>query len=289
MIRRNTPAITAAEVMSEAMDDLREVLLGIACQIIVSSGDEGLAETYLGIGLEDFSTGSMPGNFRELLEGIDLDRFGITVQIKTACAFALQMGTAAERTDFSEDDWGDLEAFLSGAPHTSFGGEMTPLAKEDGALRRTLEMTMARMKLLHGSGLTIRELSLLADIGETAVRTSLSADGIKTEGKPARVSAEVAEPWLLRRRGFVPTLVLEESSEALSPLALEVNSLTAERGVSMDELASMAGVDRDWLGGLVSGEAVPYDVGGLCRMATALGVDPAGFAGRAVEELIRRR
>lgn len=289
MSRRTTSAPSAEEIMSEALNELRGVLLGIACQIIVTSGDDEQAEAFLGISLEDFSLGSMPGNVDVHLRNIDLSRFWIARQIEWACAFALQTGTAAERVAFGEDDWNDLAIFLEGAPRTSFAGELTALWYEDSALRRTLEMALARMELMHGTSLTIRELSLLAGIGETAVRTSLSADGIKTEGKPARVSAELAEPWLLRRRGFVPTLQLEGEAEGASPLVVELRALLAERQMEVKDLIAKAEVNETWLTDLLSGLPVACDVEQLCRLASALGVDPAAFAGRAVEALLRAR
>lgn len=289
MSRRTTSAPSADEIMDAALNDLRGVLLGIACQIVVSTGDDEQAEAFLGISLEEFSLGSMPGDVDIHLRHIDLNRFWIAGQIERACGFALQIGTAAKRVAFDEDDWNDLAIFIDGAPRASFGGELTALGHEESALRRTLEMALARMNLMHGSALTIRELSLLAGIGETAVRTSLSADGIKTAGKPARVSAELAEPWLLRRRGFIPTLQLEGETEAASPLAVELRTLLAERQMEVEALAANAEVDPTWLTELLSGHPVACDVQRLCRLASALGIDPAAFAGRAVEALLRMR
>lgn len=289
MSRRTTSAPTADEIMGEALNELRGVLLGIACQIVVTSGDDEQAEAFLGISLEEFSLGSMPGDIDTHLRHIDLSRFWIARQIERAFAFALQTGSAADRVAFDEDDWNDLEIFLEGAPRTSFAGELTALSYEDSALRRTLEMALARMKLMHGFALTIRELSLLAGIGETAVRTSLSADGIKTEGKPACVSTELAEPWLRRRRGFVPTLHLEGATEATSPLVLELRTLLAERQLETEDLVAKAEIDATWLTELLSGKPVACDVERLYRLASALGIDPAAFAGRAVEALLRER
>ena len=289
MSRRTTSAPSADEIMREVLNDLRGVLLGIACQIVVITGDDEQAEAILGIPLEDFSLGNMPGDVDTQLRNIDLGRFWIARQIERACAFALQTGTAAERNAFDEDDWNDLAVFLDGAPRSSFAGEATALENEDSALRRTLEAALARMHLLHGGALTIRELSLLAGISETAVRTSLSADGTKTEGKPARVSTELAEPWLLRRRGFVPTLRLEGEMEAASPLIVEIRTLLSERQMDVEDLVAKAEVDASWLKGLLSGDPVACDVERFCRLASALGVEPAAFAGRAVEALLRAR
>lgn len=281
------------------MNELREVLLGNACQIVLSTGEDALAETYLGISLEEFSLGSMPGSFVKELAAVNLDRFNIARQIGAAYDFALQMGDAKARTAFGEDDWNDLVIFVQGAARCSFGGELTPLANEDSPLRRTLDMALARMNLRHGSPLTIRQLALLADIGETAVRTSLSADGIRTESKPAQVSAEVAEPWLRRRRGFVPTLELEEPTAAVG--AVQATALFADqtfekalmevmdqRGFDAPVLAQETRVDEAWLSSLLEGDHVLCDLDALSRLASGLRVEVPLFVGRAVEAILRR-
>ncbi len=298
MSRRPKPAPTAGEVKLDAMNDLREVLLGIACQIVVTSGDENVAESYLGIDLENFSLGSMPSSYREDIDAIDLDRFFVAKQVNAACDFALQLGTLEARNSFTEDDWNDLSIFLDGAPRCSFGGEQTPLAHEDSVLRRTLEMAVARMSLRHGGSLTIRQLALLAGIGETAVRTSLSADGIKTEGKPAQLRAEVAEPWLRRRRGFVPTLEMDDAtsndgtvldlSDDTAPFEKLLEKLASNQGQDLNTLAANAQVEVGWLSKLFSGASTECDVSALCRVAKVLGVDPPSFAGRAVEAILLR-
>jgi hypothetical protein len=298
MSRRSTQSPSAAEIRDEALNELREVLLGVASQIVVTIGDDSLAETYLGMSLEEYSLGSVPRGYQEELVAIDLDRFWIAKQVRAASSFALQLGAAEERMAFSEGDWNDLEIFLEGAPHVSFGGELTPLHNEDSTLRRTLEMALARMHLMHGFSLTVRQLSLLAGIGETAVRTSLSADGIKTEGKPAQVSADVAEPWLHRRRGFVPTLTMEQASaetkeatnnaSSETSLAEEIENLCSGRDMKLGTLARQAQIDDQWLNTLMAGERVAYDVEALCRIAKTLGIDAPLFVGRAITAILQR-
>lgn len=281
------------------MDELREVLLGNACQIVLSTGEDTLAESYLGISLYDFSLGSMQSAFRDDIAAVNLERFSIAHQIGAAYDFALQKGDSKARTAFGEDDWNDLAIFVEGAARCSFGGERTPLVYEDSALRRTLDMALARMSLMHGSSLTIRELALLADIGETAVRTSLSAEGIRTEGKPARISAEVADPWLRKRRGFVPTLELQEPSaedEALAATAMFANhpfdeaimEIMDQPGFDVSELAQGAKVDEAWLISLMSGSTVACDIEALLRLAASFGIEAPLFVGRAVESILRR-
>jgi hypothetical protein len=297
MSRRSTATSLRPTDKATVMTELREVLLGNACQLMLSTGEDQLAETYLGVSLGEYSFGSMPGGFRDDIKKIDLTRFYIASQIEAAYDFALQEGDTKARTAFTNDDWNDLEIFSLGAAQCSFGGEPTPLGIEDSSLRRTFDMVMARMALRESSSLTIRELALLADIGETAVRTALSADGIRTEGKPAQVSVEVAEPWLRRRRGYVPTL--EFNSEMItSEIATAVDAflyrpfrpaliaLMDLRGVDTPKLAHDADVDELWLHALITGGNASCDLDALGRLAVCLEVGVPLFTGRAVEAIL---
>ncbi|MCZ8079068.1 MAG: hypothetical protein O9289_05900 [Rhodobacteraceae bacterium] len=295
------PASTSRRPLEKEtiLKELKEVLLGNACQIVVSIGRDEPAEAYLGISLEEYSLGSMPGSFRNDLAAIDLTKFYIAHQVSAAYDFALQQGSTEARTSFGEDDWNDLAIFVAGAARCSFGGEPTPLADEDSVLRRTLDMALARMNLDHGHALTIRELALLADIGEGAVRSALSAEGIKTEGKPAQVSAEIAEPWLRRRRGFVPTLVLEGNTPNVTersvdtlfvelPFEVALTRAIQQRSESAALLAKRAGVEVVWLEEIMAGHGAACEVASLRALASALGADVPAFVGRAVEALLRK-
>jgi hypothetical protein len=70
---------------------------------------------------------------------------------------------------------------------------------------------------------------------------------------------------------------------------VELRTLLAERQMEVEDLIAKAEVDGTWLAGLLSGDSVACDVEYLCRTASALGIDPAAFAGRAVETLLRAR
>lgn len=299
MNRRATTSLRPAD-KATVMNELREVLLGNACQLMLSSGEDQLAETYLGVSLDEYSFGSMPGGFRDDIKKIDLTRFHIAGQLEAAYDFALQEGDSKARTAFTNDDWNDLEIFIQGAARCSFGGELTPLAIEDSSLRRTYDMMMARIALRDSASLTIRELAVLADIGETAVRTALSADGIRTEGKPAQVSVDVAEPWLRRRRGYVPTLefdsemIASEIATAVDafiyrPFQPALTSLMDLRGIDTQRLAQDANVDEPWLDALITGADVSCDLDALARLASCLEVGVPLFSGRAVEAILARK
>jgi hypothetical protein len=281
----------------EVMDELREVLMGNACQIALSMGRDELAEAYLGISLEDQSFGSGHRLSLEELRKIDLDRFSIARQVGWAFDYAFQIGEPSARLMFDEDDWNDIGIFRNGAARISYGGEPTPLDRENSHLSHTLDMTLARMALDHSSWMNIRDLALLANMGEAAVRTSLSAEGIRTEGKPAQLSGEVAAEWLSRRRGFVPTLARPERGQAPSPTSSDLLStkpfseaLTAmmvEASIDVTTLAEAAKVDASWLSALVAGQSAACVIDALQRVAAALDADVPLFVGRAVEASLR--
>jgi hypothetical protein len=293
-----TPA-RLAFTKEDVLADLGAVLLGNACQIVLSTGSGELAEKYIGISLDEFSLGSMPGSWETDIEAIDLERFHLAGQITSAYDFAFQTGDVTTRTTFNEDDWNDLEIFVAGASRCSFGCEPTPLADENSNLRRALDMALARMNLRHGASLTIRQLALLADIGETAVRTSLSADGIRTEGKPAQLSAEIADGWLNKRRGFVPTLepedvedrTVQSTSVLLQnlPFANALTEIIELRNIDKASVAKDTGLDVAWLGSLMTGETENCDLDALQRLAVYLDTDVPLFVSRAVEATLRAK
>lgn len=276
------------------MDDLREVLMSVGCQIALTTGSTDLAAQYTGTDLEDFS---LVDDASRAARKIDLDRFPIARQVSDAFDFAVQTGDPQARIAFGEDDWHDLALLKDGGPRCGFGGNVTPVHDEDSQLRRVLDMAFARMTLRHGGALTIRELALLADIGETAVRTSLSGEGIRTEGKPAKVDAALAEPWLLRRRGYVPTLEAAVDAGGADiagwasdlPIADAVKTVMAHRAINVGELAAEAGVAPDWLGGLAEGAPIDCDIDALRRLANWFETDAPPFVGRAVTDILKRQ
>lgn len=295
------PAGTPARLpftKEEVMDELREVLLANACQITLSTGSDELTTTYIGFDPMDFDLSPVNGPNRDAIAKVDLGRFWITQQIGLAFDYAFQTGDTAARTAFGMDDWTDITIFREGAARCGFGGETTPLTSEDSRLSHTLDMAIARKKLDHGNSLTIRELALLANMGETAVRTSLSAEGIRTEGKPAQLPADLATEWLRRRRGFVPTLAPEESWQVprpssadllrTEPFAAALQAMMAELGLDATRLAQVAEVDAAWLDMLITGQDdAACDLDALQRLGVSVGADVPLFVGRAVEAILR--
>lgn len=164
----------------------------------------------------------------------------------------------------------------------------------------------ARCNLDNGDNLTVPQLALLADMGEAALRTSLSAEGIKTisgqRGEKNQVPHADALAWLSGRRNFLPTRrqpgVQANLGELVSTL-FSADSLTFEialqkaisaRNTTEDELAEEAGRSSNWIKELYDGETHPdIDIDNLQRLGTALEAPVPVFVGKAVAALLERR
>jgi hypothetical protein len=174
-------------------------------------------------------------------------------------------------------------------------------------LRQVLETFYARYALDNGDNLTVPQLALLANMGEAAVRTSISAEGIKTvasheKGEKNQVPHADALIWLAGRRGFVPTKSSPGSdinqtelmfslftAESLSfESALQKAIAAAEGGET--GLSERAGVEKSWLEKLTAVDASPdINLTALESLSGALGAPMPIFVGKAVTALLSRR
>ena len=202
--------------------------------------------------------------------------------VKDAYGFAFQVNNPGQ---FGADDWGDLMGLVYGGVHHCWSGEISPPWREDSKLRYVAEMVQGRVELLTHGALSIRQLALLANMIEPAVRSSLSTEGIKTEGRPASLPAATALAWLRGRRGFVPTVdgraVQHLGSDATVfdgrpfPAALEQLIVTFQ--APRADLAAEAGLSASFLEGLISGSERNAGVQDLVRLAQLLRVEVQSF------------
>lgn len=274
--------------VEEMMEELKFVLWCNASQIALS-GLHDVANTYLGFEAE-FGPND---DGRPYAAQISLERFTITYTLQKAYDFAFQVGN---RGAFTEDDWMDLAAFKDGAARADWEGLCSPFRSPDSKLSHVADMALARMDLMHGNALTIRSLCLLANMTESAVRSALSTEGIKTEGRPASLPADTAAAWLSGRRGYVPTADSQadgyKDKEAVDrpfldlPLAEGMAFLMNESGLDLGDLAKIAHVDIGCLGQFVQGKHVAFDVSTLIRIAIPLGIDPQVFLSRITQHVL---
>ena len=157
-------------------------------------------------------------------------------------------------------------------------------------------MAEARFHLEEEKPLSIRQLSLLANITESATRTSLSRE--QRAAPDGMLSPEEARQWLRSRRGFVPTKLgavvrkdraLFWSDQAFRQFGLAegLKRLIWEWKETTPELVGVAaGVSKGFMAALMSGHPV-LDIEALKRVGKALDVDVPQFVGLAVQEALK--
>lgn len=290
----------------EIIREVRLAALGLASHI-ASFGPRhqalDVAAHYLGVELEGYD---YEGDGHPNLEAIPIEAHFLCTVVMDAYDHAYQCGPIINDNFSIDERMHEVAAILTGFPQTDFNGEPTPLDRlNPQRLRRVLDTFVARCMLDTGGNLTVTQLALLADMGEAAVRTSLSAAGIKTvasrEGKNQVLHSD-ALSWLAGRRNFVPTSnqsgVDIAASELMAGL-FAAESLTFESaleraialsGSNSDALADQTGLERDWLEQLLSPEVIiEVDIPALEMLSNALGAPSPVFVGRAVTALLSRR
>jgi hypothetical protein len=203
----------------------------------------------------------------------------------------------------------DLNTFMEGVPRVGGqaedGGETHEFMTSDGKCRTVVDAIWARAKLELSDSrddLTTRELALLANMSEGAVRNAISdksENGLRAipGSKPVKVAHEDAQRWLSGRRGFVPspTKLIEDR-----PLHEHIQTLKTTDGLGkiIDRMlwAAFGSPDRAPAALGWPAEQVQAWCDGTFRfdseMATALAravdVDVPLFVGKALELSLRR-
>jgi hypothetical protein len=283
-------------------DQLRELIIAQASIIHVygPAGSEA-CDAFLGV------SGTIPDPqdmTDEQKSRIDIKRHGVYRLVRHAYDYAFQMDGYR---DLSSEDIYEIECgLLHGYPQSDMHGEPTGLSKlNDLPLKRVLETCSARWKWsIEGEGLTVRELSLLANLGEPTVRSSISKEGFRLEAQfsgdddaRSKLSADDAAQWLAKRRGFIPNRdgmstelrsaqVSEtlESSERDFPAALQ--RLFEIVDMSAKDLTEDAKLREGWLEDLLAGRPVDIDLPALKRMAKSLNANKVEFVAKAVQYLL---
>ncbi len=279
------PPFTKDEFAAE----VREQLYIQASQISHACSDDA-ATAFLGFPCEFSAGGCM--NDKDVAR-IDLPRFPAWNYLGKAFDFAFQVGNSWH---YDEDTNIDVVALANGMSISAISGELSPYMVPTSKCRHVIDLAIGRFYLEAGSSqsLTVRQLALLADMSEAAVRNSLSAEKLKTP-----VDADVALVWLRGRKGFVPTKA-EENREA-SWLAHTRSYLAAprfnyglaaiirERGLSVEEVSEQSGVALPVLLDLLDGPVDLPALSDLTRLGAFLKLDVPHFVGQAMELALRKR
>ena len=278
----------------EAMlDELRVVFLFEADHLLLGAGHR-MAETFIGLSLDDVNDDQYCFASPAL---VDLSRFCVSDVLDRAYDLAFQPSVL---THFEEHEIQDLNTFILGLPRaggTSAGGETHAFMESDGLCRTVADLAMARWRLDYsdwGGEFTTRQLALLANMSEGAVRNAIadkSENGLRTipNSKPVAVEAKEAKRWLTGRRGFVP------APERLSndPVAKQrLGSLQSvqEFGEFIRQCVMALRVDTqetpeigDWIKGTFTFEAAVAQ-----NLAERFELDVPLFVGKALEVSLRR-
>lgn len=283
----------------DMLAELRELILREAARIYFIRGP---AATYalLGFEYEPEEMGEPEKNYSpDLLDKIVLDDYGLARNFNLAYDYAFQIG---EWMKFDEVTDGEIRAVTMGFGEYGVEGSPNPYHQKGSKCRHVLELAVARYHLnAYDLYPTIEQLSLLANMSEAAVRNSLSLEGIKPEGKPARVSNDVAIEWLQKRRGYIPDKVLAARSETIrektnrifhvASFANGMRHAATEVKITGDDEATIRAVavasqtDESFVRALFSGKPVA-DLQKLLAVADALKLDKARFASIAIERAL---
>lgn len=277
MKRDNIETFRLPFLVDDVLDELRWLIWNTASQVALL-GRGNLAEAMIAPDAEF----GMNETAEAHLAQIDLATFDITRTVKDAYDFAFQVNDPSR---FSGDDWGDLMSLVNGSVRSAWAGEISPVCQEGSKLRRVADMVQGRVALLLGDALSIRQLSLLANMIEPAVRSSLSAEGIRTEGRPASLPAATALTWLRGRRGFVPTAYGRAAQHlGTDETALQAKSFPAALQYLLDACVAKSErektpvtVDTAFAGRLIAGQEANAGVLDLAQLAKALDVDPSAL------------
>ncbi|MCW3476278.1 hypothetical protein OL599_17020 [Rhodovastum sp. RN2-1] len=269
----------------EMFAELKRILLVYANQI-AHAGSPQAALAFIG-----FDTGSFFPYCDDDPEKVELHRFSATSYLDQAYDYAFQVGN---HWKFDNDMATDVSEFLAGAPRQASDGMPSPITHPDGLCRHAAEMAFARWKLGDGQDLTVRELALLADMKEAAVRNSLSKERIALED--GKVDTATARQWLNGRRDFIPTRTEEAISQSWAvrsrflldhePFAEAFGRILKGFDITAAELAARAEVGEEFVHELLEGRP-RTDLQALERIGRALDLDAPHFVGAAVQAALR--
>lgn len=286
----------------EMLGELAGIFLLLADHLYLGAGARA-AETFIGFDLLDGERYS-----REHTTA-DLARFDITRAFQWAYAAAFRPTSEWSDPPLRVDQMFDLALFLENSPRIDLNGNVPRFATPDGYCRQVAEAVVARWKLEHmpvespedRPTFSVRELALLADMTEGAVRNALSdkgENGLRTIPglKPVKIEHHEALRWLTSRRNFVPSGRSVESEppfrKALREVedAEELGRLIAHRIRALGDLGEAPALS-EWsenaLGRWCRGTFV-FEVEAAARLGAALDLDVPLFASKALEVTMRR-
>lgn len=285
----------------EMFTELRTIFLFEADHLLLGAGQE-MAERFIGLPLGD-DTEYLHRSPAE----VDLKRFPITGSFDNGYEYAFRPSLL---NNLEESEVQDLMVFMLGTPKAGgiiSGAETHDFMTPNGLCQTVADAVMARWKLEWDSPgshqFTTRELALLADMTEGAIRNALadkSETGLRAiPGTKNPVEVEHAEAlrWLKGRRGFIPSpkrpsedRFLMEHLQAIRTAA-ELGHLVGRRLSSVfgppDKAPAVLGWTLSEIEKWTKGQQ-SFDAGSARKLAEALDFNVPLFVGKTLEVTMRR-
>lgn len=280
----------------QMLDELRIIFLFEADHIRLGAGGPA-AEAFIG-----FPSDEYPPEDRTQ---VDLSKFSITSSFANGYEYAF---CPSVLNNLDESEVQDLVAFMHGTPRASGYGDAHPFMTPAGLCQTVADAVYARWKLEWDNMLentfTTRELALLADMTEGAVRNALadkSEAGLRAipgSRNPVEVEHSEALRWLRGRRSFIPT-----PESALDDRFLQANLRGVETTTALGNLIRRRALDvlrdgketpiaqdrfAEWVEGRQSFLNLEALQAEALLIAERLGFDAATFVGKVHELDLRR-
>ena len=276
--------------------ELAAIIVVMGRQIELWSNSSGLAARFGGWNADDEARP----------EEVDLESFLAAKQILAAYRYAFHP-TADDGHDLQ--DLGEFAELLSGLPREDFHSDVHdfPNVGSPSAIEDTFRAAAARSAIdgIDGgmtSNLSIRQLALLADMSEGAVRNAMTLSGEARlsaipGAKPVSFEIDEARRWLQGRRGYRPTPkgVADDplmnarlrAFERMEQFTDFVARHAERRHGGIETMREALGWDEALMRTWAAGSFV-FDAGQAKTLAEALGAEVATFAGKALELSLRR-
>jgi hypothetical protein len=287
----------------ELLDELRTIFLFEADHILLGAGEEAAAH-FIG-----FPVGGEGEYFHEAPRKVDLSRFQIAGSFDRGYDYAFRPSIL---NHLGEHEPQDLVVFMLGVPRTggiSSGGETHRFMTPDGYCQMVADAVQARWKLewdsagTAGNEFTPRELALLANMTEGAVRNAIADKSenrlhpISGTKNPIRIRHDEAWRWLSGRRGFIPSPKRPSEDRFLTEYLRDLQSserlgdLLSRRlrdvYGSPQRASSALGWSEDEINQWMNG-SFQFDAERAGQLAQTLELDVPFFVGKALEVSLRR-
>lgn len=284
---------------TQMCDELGAIFLFEAEHIQLGAGP-AYAENFIGFASE--------GSYvDEPVSRVDLDRFAITRIFRWAYAAAFTPSITQWSGGLEEHD--EILTFMQGLPRIGSvgGGEAHEFMGSNGFCQTVCDIIHDRWKLeWHDGGagghtFTTRELALLANMSEGAVRNAMAdktGNGLKAiaGSKPVSVEHDEAWRWLNGRRGFVPIPRRPADDRYLHSELKDLDNAQAfgkfvAKQVALDTSSAETLVASGWEEADLaawSGGSFIFARERTIQLAQALNLDVPLFVGKALEVALRR-